>query len=66
MTDGTKLLRMPPELAERIITIAETEDRTVTGQIVYFLRRAVADYERTHGPLPERDASAPAHNGTPA
>ena len=36
------LLRLPGNLLEEIRALAESEQRTVSGQIVYLLRQALA------------------------
>lgn len=40
-------LRMPPEVHEAMTEAAEEEDRSLNAQIVYVLRRWIAEHQRS-------------------
>lgn len=40
------VLRLPPELHAALVTLAKEEQRSLNGQIVYMLRRGLADYQK--------------------
>ncbi len=44
--DKRLLVRFPRELADQLATVAEKERRSINAQIVYFLERAIAGYQR--------------------
>ena len=50
-TDKSKHLsiRFDAETHDKIFYIAEYEGRTGSGQIMYLIRRCIADFEREHG-----------------
>jgi hypothetical protein len=53
--DGMKAftVRLPDDLADKIIRIAETEVRSVNQQIEWLLRRSVAEYEAEQAAKPK-------------
>ncbi len=44
-------LRTPVSLKQSIKTIADSESRSITGQILHWLKTAVADHLRDHPEL---------------
>lgn len=48
--DKTTLqVRCSPELKKALLKIAEEEERTLSGQVVYFLKQAVRRYKNGDG-----------------
>ena len=45
--------RIDETLYNKVKTIAADEGRTANNMIVYIVQRYIADYEATHGPVPE-------------
>ena len=45
--------RIDETLYNKVKTIAADEGRTANNMIVYIVQRYIADYEATHGPIPE-------------
>lgn len=39
------MLRLPPDVHAAIVEIAKQETRSLNGQLVYFLRKAVAEHK---------------------
>lgn len=46
-------LRIDETLFSKVKTVAKDEGRTANNMIVYIVQRYIADYEATHGPVPE-------------
>lgn len=42
-------VRMPSELRDVLEEIAESEERTLSQQMIFFLKKAVAEYEKEKG-----------------
>ncbi len=47
-------LRIDEELHYKIKYIAKGEGRSITGQIIYWLRQCVADYETQNGNINQK------------
>ena len=54
MREGKHLsIRMDGELHDKIQSIAAYEGRSMSGQILYLIKKCVRDFEKEHGPIPE-------------
>jgi hypothetical protein len=54
MDDGKKLtIRLPKELHDRLVALAEQDTRSLNGEIVALLRAAVAERDRQSRPSSE-------------
>lgn len=43
--------KMDKETHDKLFYIAQYEGRSGSGQILYLIRRCIADFEREHGPI---------------
>ena len=50
-------IRFDTETHDKLFYIAQYEGRSGSGQILYLIRRCIADFEKEHGPiqLPEQE-----------
>lgn len=54
MMDKTHLsIRIDSELHDKLQYIAGAEGRSMSGQVLYLIRKCVREYERENGPVPE-------------
>ena len=44
-------IRIEEEMLKKIGYVAEYEGRSGSGQIMYLIRKCIADYEREHGAI---------------
>lgn len=44
-------IRIDPELHRKLHYISKYEGRSVNGQILYLIRRCIADFEKEHGEI---------------
>jgi len=51
-------LRLPRALHERLQQIADEQERSLNGQLVYLLRKGVEEYDRQQGPDEEGKVAA--------
>lgn len=52
MKEGKHLsIRMDGELHDKIQSIAAYEGRSMSGQILYLIKKCVRDFEKEHGPV---------------
>lgn len=43
--------KMDKETHDKLFYIAQYEGRSGSGQILYLIRRCIADFEKEHGPI---------------
>ena len=48
-------LRVPQELLNKLAYIAEYEGRTKNKELEQLIKKRIAEFETTHGPIPEPD-----------
>ncbi len=54
MADKTHLsIRMDSRLHNRFRYVAGAEGLTMSGQIMYLIKKCVREYEKANGPIPE-------------
>lgn len=46
-------LRIDPEVHYKLERLAEYNGRSINGEVVYLIRRAVSQHEKENGPLDE-------------
>ena len=47
--------RLPQELHDKIVYVAEYEGRTLNGQIRFLMGQCIREFEKEHGPITAQD-----------